>query len=1324
MPAATDIQAKQAIEAALKAFAGRPLADAAAALFESLGYKSTRRLRLDSSSAENFVRHFVQNRPFNREQALVKDWQSANFLFQLTDEDLKGILAGDQPVLFESKGKWQDAIIESYVFLAIGLEAAHYTRSQLSGITRAVNRLFDMPALLLFKHGETVTLSVINRRLHKRDESKDVLEKVTLIKDIRFANPHRAHTEILSDLSLPCLYEAHQPGNFKDLHDAWQKTLDTSALNRRFYRELANWYFWALDEITFPKDAPKDRDGRDSLSVIRLITRLVFCWFLKEKGLIPEDLFAEKKVRTLLNSLEDGENSYYTAILQNLFFATLNTEMDPPGGAPSRRFIDEARDDDDSEDHMIHQVWRYADRIKDKPAFERLMRNIPFLNGGLFECLDERVEKGASSYLREIRVDGFSVKPAKQPKAPNCLFFGPERIIDLSKAYGELRYTQARVWPLVPLLERYKFTVSENTPIEEEVALDPELLGHVFENLLAAYNPETDTTARKTTGSFYTPRVVVDFMVDESLLAYLEPCLAHASPRAKLSPASRAAPAEIPAKAPSTDEKLRQLLAYTEAKPQFNDTETAILIDAIDRVKILDPACGSGAFPMGALHKLVFLLGKLDPGNAGWKQRQLAKAGQLDVGREGAERAVEDAFDRDQGDYARKLYLIENCLYGVDIQPIAVQIAKLRCFISLIVEQEPNDRLPNRGILPLPNLETKFIAANTLFGLHRRGQMELVAFDIEAKKSELRDVRHEHFRARKFSDKKKLRKRDKQIRLELAGLLKSSQLLSGPEAEIIASWDPYHADRNSPVFDPEWMFNLGGNAKRARGTLRGNFSLINEAPGQMELAPSPGAEEGFDIVIGNPPYVRQEELKNMRALEGTPGERPLKEALKEDYFCYTGVADLFVFFYEKAFDLLRVGGVLCFISSNKYFRAGYAEGLRHFLSSNGEVRLLIDFGETPVFAAVVEPSIILVRKVHETRDKSQLPTKKASVQNRSPLNSVRALAWEPGPPIDEFPERLAKESFPIRQKDLSPEGWTLVTPKVFRLLEKIQSAGPRLAQFVQCRFFSGIKTGHRAFSVDRQTRDRLIAEDKQSEHLLKPLLHGEDLRKWRSESSRYLIKIPSSQNKAHPWSGKPPGEAERIFAKAYPAIHAYFKPLRERLEDREDQGHYFWELRSCAYWHEFERPKILYMEINRTNSYCWDENGFVVNNKLFMLPDAPLGLLAVLNSLVGKWTIHKMLGVPFGGFLELQWPRFSRFPIPSRQNPEVDRLAREIVKRKAADIHAFIGDLESLLEGLVAHLYGLDEGDFRMILDDLILPDPTRIGALNAYKDTKQNVAK
>ena len=1026
-------------------------------MFDTLGYHSEKRIDLSPNTAETFLEEFAREKKLNKKTALLDHWRSVDLLFQLTSDEINQTMQGRLPF---SGGRVDDKIIESYLFFAVDLTSDHYTRTQFADITREINKLFDMPVMVLFRHGACLTLAIIDRRLHKRDESKDVLEKVTLIKDIRFANPHRAHVDILFDLSFDALLTRYAFTNFVSLHAAWQKTLDTSILNRKFYQELANWYFWALDHVTFPKDAPKDRDDRDSISLIRMVTRLIFCWFLKEKGLIPDDLFHEQKVRALLVSLKDEENTYYTAILQNLFFATLNTEMDQPGKPPTRRFIDESKDSEGSEDHMVHQVWRHAERIRDRATFERLLRGIPFLNGGLFECLDERIEQGASSHTREVRVDGFSVKPSKQPKAPNFLFFGPKRSENLSKAYGELRYAQAEVWPLISLLERYKFTVSENTPIEEEVALDPELLGHVFENLLAAYNPETDKTARKTTGSFYTPRVVVDFMVDETLIAYLESTLQAAINK----PKSAFAP------------RLRQLLRYTDEPHQFSPEEVRVLVDAIDQVKILDPACGSGAFPMGALHKLVFLLGKLDPDNEEWKERQLAKARQLDVGREAALQAVEDAFARDQGDYGRKLYLIENCLYGVDIQPIAVQIAKLRCFISLVVEQEPDNKLPNLGILPLPNLETKFIAANTLFGLHRHGQMTLVAHGIEAKQVELRNVRHEHFLARRYSEKKALRKRDKKLREELAGLLKSSQSFSGPEAAMVANWDPYHADSSAAFFDPEWMFSLDPRLQRSPGTWRGNLSFINEAGGQMELVSSRPIT-GFDIVIGNPPYVRQEELKKMKAFDGLPGlERPLKDALKDDYFCYTGVADLYVYFYEKAFDLLAPGGVLCFISSNKYFRAGYGERLRHFLAANGEVRLLIDFGDEPVFTSIAYPSIILVRKTRETRDKHALPSVPKDVKRWSEFvpaeAQVRTLNWEPGPSIEEFPEILSQRGFALPQRELRPDGWRLESPLKLRLLEKLRHAGPPLGEYVNGRFYYGIKTGlNEAFVVDQAIRE-------------------------------------------------------------------------------------------------------------------------------------------------------------------------------------------------------------------------------------------------------------
>ncbi len=414
---------------------------------------------------------------------------------------------------------------------------------------------------------------------------------------------------------------------------------------------------------------------------------------------MPEKLFYEAEVSRILKDFKKKKdsNSYYRAILQNLFFGTLNQKM------TDRRFAEDSNGFV-KKDHGVKMLFRYKDlfAINEKEALS-LFKEVPFLNGGLFDCLDKEDDDKKVLYI-----DGFSRNPQKQADVPDYLFFSNEQDVDLNETYGT-RNKRYKAKGFIDILFSYKFTITENTPIEEEVALDPELLGKVFENLLASYNPETQTTARKQTGSFYTPREIVNYMVDESLKAYFKQAL---TDKLKIKPEDAETGLEI-------------LFAYTEREHAFTAKETKVLIEAIDNCKILDPACGSGAFPMGILHKLVHILHKLDPQNEQWKDRQIQKAYAIDdvTIREQLIEGIEAAFEHNELDYGRKLFLIENCIYGVDIQPIAVQIAKLRFFISLVVDQKKHKGEDNFGIRSLPNLETKFVAANTL----RRCQLIKVA---------------------------------------------------------------------------------------------------------------------------------------------------------------------------------------------------------------------------------------------------------------------------------------------------------------------------------------------------------------------------------------------------------------------------------------------------------------------------------------------------------------------------------------------------------------------------------------------------------------------
>jgi len=676
----------------------------------------------------------------------------------------------------------------------------------------------------------------------------------------------------------------------------------------------------------------------------------------------------------------------------------------------------------------------------------------------------------------------------------------------------------------------------------------------------------------------------------------------------------------------------------------------------------------------------VHILRKLDPGNTEWRDRQLTKSRTIDnsEARRRAIAAVEETFARHGDDYGRKLYLIENCLYGVDIQPIAVQITKLRFFISLVVDQEVNNRRPNRGVVALPNLETKIVAANSLLILHRLGDQLFGNPDVDALKAELAVVRHDHFSAGNYSEKRHLRTRDRQIRQRIARLLTDDGFYDPAEARLIAAWDPYRPEHHAAYFDAEWMFNLPA---------------------------------GFDVLIGNPPYVRQEKIKEQ------------KPRFKETYHCFTGVADLYVYFYERSLDLLRPGGYLSFISSNKYFRAGYGERLRHFLTQTTEVRQLIDFGDASVFTAIAYPSIILAKKVRETRDKSVLAAP-GDINAPPALDAdVRVLAWEPGPTIASFPEVFARRSFTIRQSALTPDGWRLESPTMARLLAKIRAAGSPLASFVDNRFYRGVLTGfNEAFVLtSRQERDELVGADPASSSIIKPFIRGRDVRRWAVNfEEQYLIAIESSENKQHPWSDKSGKAAEVSFEKTYPGVWKRFKEFRDELVEREDQGRFFWELRSCAYWEEFSRPKIAYQEIATFQAFAWETSGYIATNKVFIIPEAAPLVLGILNSRPAWWLLNQVSTKMVGGALALQMPFLGQVPIPGATNSHtkaIERRVQMILKKKTASASAFVADIEAEIDGLVAHLYGLNEDEFRLLLNDLDLADPVRTGAQQAYRD-------
>jgi len=882
---------RKAIRDALQNFETGRLRTRVVALLEVLGYSSARHEEDFDFDSDEFLEWADDEAPDRRiakkpREAVQQTLSRIDMVFQYTEGEF-----GVQADLF---GAYQASRAESFLFLAVDLADGDHPRHKLAEMTRAINRPFMMPVIVFFRYrredrSTVLTLAVIHRRAHRRDPERDVLERATLVKDIRVTNPHRAHVEILGDLALGCL-ELSAP-TFDALHRAWERVLDTEKLNKRFYSELFEWFKRAVSEASFPDGA------RPEEQVIRLITRLLFVWFLKEKRLVAEDWFDERAMQAMLSDF--GGSDYYRAVLENLFFETLNRPMDQRGfGTRARSTVG----------HRMYSGQRHqGSLIRDVDRFGALMRQTPFVNGGLFDRLDDEISgdaADATDLLGGADPDGtnaarHAVGGGDGPEVPDSLFFGEGGLIEL--------------------LHRYKFTVEENTPVEIEVALDPELLGRVFENLLAAHNPETREQVRgdrKRTGSFYTPRNIVDYMVDQALILAIG---THVQPEDDDPVFWR--------------ERLSYLLDYEDGEDGgelFEEADSRAIIGAISKLRVLDPAVGSGAFAMAMLQKLTLALRRLDPDNEVWRQLQKERAmDRADSAFDERERSARDeelleiseAFSRYSGDFGRKLYLIQNSIFGVDIQPIACSIARLRFFISLAIEQEQDESADNLGITPLPNLDTRIVAASTLLGLseEQRTFPGDRAHDIEER---LVANRERHFHARSRPEKLDCTRRDKALRKALATELREAGF-SESVATKIADWDPYDQNASADWFVPRFMF---------------------------------GVREGFDILIGNPPYVRAD-FPDVRHKE-------LRERIMESgrYETLWEKWDLFVPFIERGFRLLRPGGAITYIVSDAYCHAKYAEKSQRWFLSNARIVRLDFLSRLRVFEAAVRNVVFVYQK--------------------------------------------------------------------------------------------------------------------------------------------------------------------------------------------------------------------------------------------------------------------------------------------------------------------------------------------------------------------------
>ena len=436
-------------------------------------------------------------------------------------------------------------------------------------------------------------------------------------------------------------------------------------------------------------------------------------------------------------------------------------------------------------------------------------------------------------------------------------------------------------------------------------------------------------------------------------------------------------------------------------------------------------------------------------------------------------------------------------------------------------------------------------------------------------------------------------------------------------------------------------------------------------PGVWAELSSNARTGGFDAVIGNPPYVRQEEIS------------AIKPALAKSFSTYAGTADLYVYFYEQGIKLLRPGGRMGYVVTNKWLKTGYAEELRRLFAEDVWIEFLADFGHAKhLFPdADVMPCVISVRKplgyvVPEEFDLAVIP------RDEVPREGL-ALA------VDAATYRASRS-------DLTAEPWVLEPPDVAALLRKIRERGVLLSEYAGVNPLYGIKTGlNEAFLIDTPTRDQLVRDDPAAADIIKPYLRGQDIGRWSPEwAGLWMIVMKSSSDHAWPWAGAASeSEAEAIFSKTYPSIYRRFKGLESYIEDdkpkglrhRQDQGRFWWELRPCAYYDDFSKPKFVWQMIQYYPNYAWDESGFFTNNKAYSLPSSSYDLMAIKSSPLAWW---------------ISWRHYPHMKDEALSNDANKFLSFPVGEKTAK----FAGEISDLGQKSMTELIGIKNSD-QMLAD-------------------------
>lgn len=968
------------------------------------------------------------------------------------------------------------------------------------------------------------------------------------------------------------------------------KVEDIKQLQERFSVEVVNKQFYASVADLFTKLVGGERGATKypgllkinsvvSQNVehqefaVRLIGRIIFSWFLKEKkstagvAIVPNELLSLDAVAS--------NADYYHSILEPLFFELLNKRVE-----------------------NRHESLREAP-----------FSTVPYLNGGLFS---------------PQRGDFYSQNSFNGAGTPGLTHIPNEWFSEL-----------------FTVLEQYNFTVDENTSYDVDLSIDPEMLGRIFENLLAEINPETGESARKSTGSFYTPREIVDYMVDSSLLEFLK------------------------TKTGADESKLKALISWGQADdeehPLSNDEKQKI-VTALAGLTILDPACGSGAFPIGILQKVVYILQQADPRAEIWLENQLKNIASPELKRD-----IQEKYESENYDWLRKYGVIRETIFGIDIQTIATEISKLRCFLTLIIEEEVDDDKPNRGVHALPNLDFKFVTANSLMNLPQRTDGKNILhndqsglFEETSHIDQLKSIRNQYFGAN-ADERSRLQVEFKNLQLEMVRRARDTRGATSDIYNTLSDWDPF-SHKATEWFDSEWMFGV----------------------------------ESFDIVIANPPYLGESGHKDLF--------RQLKHTNIGNRF-YKGKMDLFYFFFHLGLDSLSEKGILSFISTNYYPTADGALKLRRDFYERTNVIELINFNEYKIFESAVGQHNMVTLLQKTASPTATFITKQTLVKKRGGPNQNELSTFL------QRDEDNAAYLEVARDKLFDGNNYYIRFPNsqsgVDAVLDKVATEGTPLSDL--CAVNQGVVPGAMSFTDSLARKFPDVQAQKGEPIFIFPKGQLANI----SGETKASFAAPLFKNSdIHRYITERDASSELFYANDLgtipPKLLGYlekFKPILISRREFQDGTRPWYNLHWARTRKIFEGEKIVVPYRSRINTFAYNDIPFYGTTDMYFIThksdhDISLKtLLGVLNSkLIYVWLYNR--GKRKGEVLELFTTPLQEIPVVlpgEKESEEISELVDKILHRLYESPMADTSSEENEIDRLVYKLYNLTPEEIAII---------------------------